>query len=89
MTFQIFFVQFTPLLGVSDVRVSERLAFGVIFLPIKFGVTAASALQNIRYYFPMRSSHGGSGVTGHAMVIVSQLGRSVHSRRSTCNKKKF
>ena len=41
-------------------------------------VTAALACQNVRYGFPMRNRfHGGSGVIGHSMVIVSPLRRSV------------
>ena len=36
----------------SELRASECLTVGNDFLPIKLCVTAASALQNVRYCFP-------------------------------------
>ena len=36
----------------SELHVSEHLMLEMIFLPIKLRVTAASALQNVRYCFP-------------------------------------
>ena len=39
----------------SELLVSERLTLEMIFLPIKLRVSAASALQNVRYCFPTRN----------------------------------
>ena len=36
----------------SELRASACLMLEMIFLPIKLSVTAASALQSIRYCFP-------------------------------------
>ena len=36
----------------SELRAAECLTLEMIFLPIKLCVTAASALQNVRYCFP-------------------------------------
>ena len=36
----------------SELRASECLTLEMVFLPIKLCVTAASALQNVRYCFP-------------------------------------
>ena len=57
----------------SELHVWECLTLEMIFLPIKFRVTAERQIL----FSDVNESHGSSGIKGHTMVIVSPLRRSV------------